>query len=184
MEPASIPVLTNETITTPTGKQIKTYGTREMVYNGLALKTAGNLTKDDIDLKIINGKEYYISKKISKRMKDLIKQSAIYKRKKTAKNVDVDAVLDDKACVNSPGEHIGLSGDVVVGHNINKTLKNVSFLMNKNNVKEVYYKELNEQDIEALRLEACSENTMLPPKPFIIEDLDSVDLDLGASMSV
>ena len=44
---------------------MKTYGTREDVYNGFAKKTRGGLTKNDIILKW--GK--FISRRISERMK-------------------------------------------------------------------------------------------------------------------
>jgi len=46
---------------------MKTYGTREDVYNGFAKKTRGGLTRNDIILK--GGK--FISRRISERMKNI-----------------------------------------------------------------------------------------------------------------
>jgi len=48
---------------------IKKVGTREDVYKGLASRTAGGLTKNDIIEKNFNGKLIYISKKISDKMR-------------------------------------------------------------------------------------------------------------------
>ena len=52
--------------------KIKTVGTREEVYKGLASRTAGNLQKNDIIEKIIGNRKLYISKKISEKMKENI----------------------------------------------------------------------------------------------------------------
>ena len=51
------------------GSKIKKVGTREEVYNGLALRTAGNLSKNDIIKKRFGNKDIYISKKLSEKMK-------------------------------------------------------------------------------------------------------------------
>ena len=48
---------------------IKKVGTREDVYKGIASRTAGGLTKNDIIEKNFNGKLIYISKKISDKMR-------------------------------------------------------------------------------------------------------------------
>ena len=49
--------------------KIRTVGTREEVYKGLASRTAGNLQKNDIIEKKIGNRVLYISKKISDKMK-------------------------------------------------------------------------------------------------------------------
>ena len=36
---------------------------------------------------------------------------------------------------------------------------------------------LTNQDIDALREEALAEDTMQPPKPFVIEPIDNIDID-------
>ena len=48
----------------------KKIGTREEVYNGIALRTAGGLQKNDIIEKKIGNRIIYISKKLSDKMKE------------------------------------------------------------------------------------------------------------------
>ncbi len=52
--------------------KIKKVGTREEVYKNLAIRTAGNLKKDDIIEKVFGNKTMYISKKLSDKMKENI----------------------------------------------------------------------------------------------------------------
>ena len=52
--------------------KIKTVGTREEVYKGIAQRTAGSLKKDDIIEKVFGNRTLYISKKISNKMKENI----------------------------------------------------------------------------------------------------------------
>ena len=49
--------------------QTSKIGTREQVYKGLSLRTAGGLTKNDIIEKKLGCKIIYISKKLSEKMK-------------------------------------------------------------------------------------------------------------------
>lgn len=65
----------------PNQKKVKTYGTREEVYNGLALKTRGNLMQDDISFE----KNKYMSKKKQNIARELAKEKTLPVVKKTVK---------------------------------------------------------------------------------------------------
>ena len=181
---------TNISIIDTNGK-IKKIGTREMVYKGLALRTSGNLTKNDIEYKIINGKEWYISKKMSERMRELIKKNAFSRRKKThvntyalsntTNNISANNISTNNISTNS---NIINNQKITSPENINplinqtcKTIKNIKFAHEKNNIHEVFYNELSDYDIAELRAEAELEDTMSAPKPFIVESVDDIDLD-------
>ena len=73
-----------ETANANANTNTKKTGSREEVYKCLALKTAGGLCKNDIIEKQYNGKLIYISKKISDKMKELIKKHnpIIFKKQK------------------------------------------------------------------------------------------------------
>ena len=58
-----------DTLTGETRQRQKGVGTREDVFKGLATKTAGGLTRDDIIEKRIGNRILYISKKLSDKMK-------------------------------------------------------------------------------------------------------------------
>jgi len=173
-----------------TPDRIKKTGTREMVYKGLALRTAGNLTKDDIEYKIINGKEWYISKKMSERMRELIKKSAFTRRKKTQVNGTSitnlvtnpsNTTTNSTNSTNSTNNNLSLQQPQNQSQQRNqpqsKTIKNIKFVTEKNNVQEVFYNELSDYDIAELRAEAELEDTMRAPNPFTIENMDDLDLD-------
>jgi hypothetical protein len=174
-------------------KGIRKVGTREQVFKGLALRTSGNLVKSDIEFKIINGVEYYISKRISERMKELIRKSVHNRRNrktqivngitKSSPDMQNTSVTSIQSTIQPSSVPITQIANLTIDNSINKrpnnkTMKNISFLTEKNSVKEVFYSELTDQDISALRAEAEADDTMRPPKEFKIETLDNVDLEL------
>ena len=65
---------------------VKRKGTREEVYLGLAQKTTGNMTKEDIIIKKTSRKTKYLSRKISERMK-IKKKSFKFPKNKKESNI-------------------------------------------------------------------------------------------------
>jgi hypothetical protein len=66
--------------------RMKRLGTREEVFKGLAIRTAGGLKKDDIIAKQFGTKTLYISKRLSDRMRENF-QNANYFRKRVRKTL-------------------------------------------------------------------------------------------------
>ncbi len=80
--------------TANTNKRQKKIGTREEVYNGVALQTSGGMTRDDIMQEMRGGNIYYKSKVISQRMKEnspLLKTKKLT-RKKVAFNEENNTI--------------------------------------------------------------------------------------------
>ena len=126
---------------------MKRIGTREEVYNGIAIQTAGGMRKDDIMIKKINGKTEYISRRISTRMKNyIISNGGIRKAGKTNK----------KAMVGG------------------KTRKKVKIMTDKNRVKEYYCPEL-DYDLDEQHYFDSGRNSQ--SDEFIIEEVPDIDLD-------
>ncbi len=127
-------------------------GTREEVFKGLADKTSGGLTKNDIICKIIGGKTLYISSKKSKIMKDILKKTKTNNGKNTILN-------QEKSTSNMP-----------------LTKKNVYFSLNQNKVVSYNYEELAGINLDQLRKEMDEEESS-ESKEFTIETLDDSELD-------
>ena len=143
-------------------KRVKKIGSREEVYNGSAFRTSGGLTKDDIILKVSNGKNYYVSKKLSAIAKERDMFSKYKPKRKTKGNVlRITSRDTDKL-----------------------TKKNISFILNKNKCKKYYYPELASKNITRLRQEnedededeEDDEELVHTPKDFQIEDISSINL--------
>ena len=126
---------------------MKRIGTREEVYNGIAIQTAGGMRKDDIMIKKINGKTEYISRRISTRMKNyIISNGGIRKSGKTNKKTMVGG----------------------------KTRKRVKIMTDKNRVKEYYCPEL-DYDLDEQHYFDSGRNSQ--SDEFIIEEVPDIDLD-------
>lgn len=134
----------------------KRYGNREDVYNGIARQTTGGLTKNDLIKKKIANKTVYISLRLSKSMKEVDNLKLYRKNKKT------------KAKKNPLSNSHG------------KT-KKISFLSDKSKVKEYYYPELKDEDLQGLREEYLKEEDEdfgnIKKEELTIQDIDSSDLD-------
>ena len=142
-------------------KRVKKIGSREEVYNGSAFRTSGGLTKDDIMLKVSNGKNYYVSKKLSAIAKERDMFSK-YKPKRRTKGNVLRIISKDTGKL---------------------TKKNISFILNKNECKKYYYPELVGKNINRLRQEneeeddeEDDEELVHTPKDFHIEDISSINL--------
>jgi hypothetical protein len=113
-------------------RRIKKVGTREEVYLGKAMRTSGGLTKNDLLIKVVNGKNHYVSKKLSEIAKERDMFSK-YKPKRRTKGHILKITNKDTS----------------------KTLtkKNISFSLNNTEYKKYYYPELAGKNIERLRQE-------------------------------
>jgi hypothetical protein len=134
----------------------KRYGNREEVYNGIARQTTGGLTKNDLIKKDVSNKTMYISVKLSKSMKEVDNLKLYRKNKKTkAKKIPLS---------NSHGK-----------------TKKISFLSDKSQVKEYYYPELKDEDLQGLREEYLKEEEddfgYVKKEELSIQDIDNCNLD-------
>lgn len=113
----------------------KIIGSREAVFNNLAHKTSGGMYKDDIIEKITkNQKRKYISKKISNRMKydtPLRRKRSLKQIKKTLPRQEIKLLLNKNRNPNNNENNNN-------NNNNFKKSKKVSFISNKNILKEYY----------------------------------------------
>ena len=214
MNTNTINTMNTNTINTNTFKKI---GTREEVYKGIASRTAGGLTKNDIIEKNFNGKLIYISKKISEKMKAQMsalqghtqstqstqnnnqsntntnnltfQQLQEYNKNKKLlkKNKKTLAALKPNTINNTNTTH---TTNLINKHK-SKTQK-LSFQVNNNEVKNVYYPELKGVDLKELKAELLREeqeedfpdleekdNNRIkkPLEPFKVEELPEIDIN-------
>ena len=171
--------------------KIKTVGTREEVYKGLASRTAGNLQKNDIIEKIIGNRKLYISKKISEKMKENINIfrtnnpnffKSMHKKTIVANNIESnnkDINNKDVNNQNSSNNQNNSNNQNVNKKNLNKEDLNkkkskiiktqkLMFKEKDNSFKTVYYPELQGMNLnkikEELRQEEAEEDfgTIIP----------------------
>ena len=192
----------------------KRVGTREEVFKGLASRTAGGLKKDDIIAKQFGTRTLYISKRLSDRMRENF-QNANYFRKRIRKTLVAtnnqhipdsngngngntlltnpaglgNTLLTNPAGLGNTKNELKLASTEVVkapAHH-GKTQK-LSFKVNDNTFKNVYYKELQgmnllklknelkqeeaEEDLGAPAVQECSGS-----REFKIEDVPEISLD-------
>lgn len=126
--------------------RIKRNGTREEVFKGLAVRTAGGLKKDDIIAKQFGTKTLYISKRLSDRMRENFQQVNNF-RKRVRKTL---------VATNTKNEVKLVSAEIKAPHG--KTQK-LSFKVNDNTVKNVYYKELHGMNLLKLKDELKQEES-------------------------
>lgn len=170
----------NETGNDASGKRI---GTREEVFKGLAARTAGGLKKDDIIAKQFGTRTLYISKRLSDRMRENF-QHTNYFRKRVRKTL--------VATNNTPATQQPMQDTMIKPVNTGGTrthhAKTLKFKVNDNTVRNVYYKELQGQNLqklkEELKQEEAEEDLGLPAvregnssREFKIEDVPEISLD-------
>ena len=156
---------------------IKKIGTREEVYKCIASKTVGGLCKFDILEKNYNGKIIYISRKLSEKMKDTISNIRktnpnFFKKQKKTHNVSKYESKDE----------INLNTNLnnkKIKNNKNKICKTqkLSFQINKNTFKNIYYPELKGMDLQELKEELKREED----EEDVVEeeDDDNIDFDVN-----
>jgi len=118
--------------------KIRTVGTREEVYKGLASRTAGNLQKNDIIEKKIGNRVLYISKKISDKMKANI---SIFR----SNNPNFLKYIQKKTMVvNNLEDNQNINKQIASKTDINKNDKNDK---NDNNKTDINKNDINKQDL-------------------------------------
>ena len=144
----------------------KGIGTREEVYKGLFLKTAGGLVKDDIIEKRIGNRILYISKKLSDKMKtnpNLIRNPNHVKRihKRTINNL---TRLENKTHQLGSGNGGGNSSSIdhiMTASKVQNTptpkTQKIHFTTTDNVSVNVYYPELKGQNIKRLQADLTAE---------------------------
>ena len=187
--------------------KVKRVGTREEVFKGLAIYTAGGLQKDDIIEKKIGNRVLYISKKLSEKMKEnitIIKTNNpnFFKRmqKKTVSIKDKPSIINENSnSINpiqqqiqqnqlqqNPSNQLQNQALEKKKKQHSKTQK-LSFKVRENEVRTIFYPELKGMDIKELKEELLREEAeedrgiKLPPKKsnteFKIEDMPDIDLN-------
>lgn len=168
--------------------KIKKIGTREEVFKGFAERTAGGLKKDDINEKQFGNNNIYISKKLSDRMKLNISNLRI-------NNPNFFKRLQKKTAVNSfEQNNLSIENNNVKIHNNKSILKKnnsktqkLSFKVNSNSVKTVYYPELQGVNIKNLKDELIREEELedlgkniqeiKSIEQFVIEDMPDININ-------
>lgn len=163
-----------------TSTKIKKVGTREEVFKGIAIRTAGGLKKDDIIEKKFGSRTLYISKKLSEKMKENITilrahNPNIFKKLKKTMGVatDVSGVKLNEQSVQQPTQNIQVTQATTqsvvqnatqpIVQNIRKVKRNpsktqkLSFKVKDNSVKNVYYPELQGVNLKELKAELLQE---------------------------
>ena len=169
--------------------KIKKVGTREEVFKGIALRTAGGLIKNDIIEKQFNNKTLYISKKLSEKMRLSSNIPGIFKRqpKQTMRNIQ-NTNANTNANINAnTNANTNVNKNANTNYKLNKTSKTqkLSFKVCDNTVKTIYYPELQGIDIGELKNDLLREeneedsqnnNIHENPKEFTIQDMPDIDI--------
>jgi len=156
----------------------KKVGTREEVYKNLAIRTAGNLKKDDIIEKVFGNKTMYISKKLSDKMKENIQILRTHNpnfMKKMQKKTMVVSTQPSTSTIlstttsqpNNTSQQSQQSSNIrkvkgnesiIKNHSNNhaKTQK-LSFKVKENAIRTVFYPELKGVDLKELKNELLRE---------------------------
>jgi hypothetical protein len=159
--------------------KIKKVGTREEVYKGIALRTAGGLKKDDIIEKKFGSRILYISKKLSEKMKENItilrthNPNLFKKAKKTMGTTTeitsetiihpIQQPIQQQSIQQQPIQQQSIQQQSIQQPNIKKVKKNapktlkLSFKVKDNSVKNVYYPELQGMNLKELKEELLQE---------------------------
>jgi hypothetical protein len=176
--------------------KIRTVGTREEVYKGLASRTAGNLQKNDIIEKIIGNRILYISKKISDKMKANISifrtsnpnfLKSIQKKTMVVNNTELHNTQNIKT-QNTNNQDLNIQN--INKQDINKKKSKIiktqklMFKEKDNSFKTIYYPELQGMNLdkikEELRQEEAEEDfgTIIPKQnvhtSFLIEEFPEI----------
>ncbi len=172
---------------------IKRIGTREEVFRGHAIRTAGGLKRDDIISKQLGTKIIYISKKLSAKMKENFNIIRASNPNYFKKQIKKTMVKPSNLASSSNNNTINISNSSEtnkssINSNTNKqinkpatkTLK-LAFKIDENIEKNIYYKELQGMNIselkEELKREEAEEDFGVPKKEFSIEEMPDITLD-------
>jgi len=134
----------------------KKIGTREEVYKLIAQRTNGRLVKCDIIEKNNKGKLSYISKKISDKMKANISNIFFFKKKTQNTSQNKEKYTNTK-------------------NNKNCKTQKLSFQINNNEFKNIYYPELKGKNLKNLKEELRREEEEEENNCENIEGLENLD---------
>jgi len=160
--------------------KVKKVGTREEVYKGIALRTAGSLKKDDIIEKRIGNRVIYISKKLSDKMKENVNILRTH-------NPNFFKRMQKKTTVTT-SETQPISQPIKpkqIKQIVHPKTQKLSFKVKDNSVKTIFYPELqglnlNELKEDILREEAEEDlGITIPKKPlgeFSIDEMPDIDI--------
>lgn len=187
--------------------EIKRLGTREEVFKGLAIRTAGGLRKDDIIEKIFGSRKLYISKKLSDKMKTnfmiLKSHNPNFMKRIQKKTHSIPPPIINTSNNSSNTSSSTLPSTLPTKSNISSNVNNnnsriqniltnqkikksktqkLSFNIKNNTVKSFYYPELEGYDITKLKKDLAEEEAIedlgMEPREFIIQDLNDIDLNI------
>jgi len=165
----------------------KRVGTREEVFKGLAIRTAGGLKKDDIIAKQFGTRTLYISKRLSDRMRENFQNANYFKKRvrKTLVATNNQHIPDSNG--NTKNEVKIASNEVVKAPAHHGKTQKLSFKVNDNTVRNVYYKELKDMNLQKLKnelkQEEAEEDLGAPitreggSREFKIENVPDISLD-------
>lgn len=171
--------------------RMKRVGTREDVYKGFAIRTAGGLKREDIIEKQFGTRTLYISKKLSDKMRtnfNIIRENnPNYFKRNPKKTLVAPKPIDDLLQTTN----IQLNGNGNASREIileqkrktqPKTHK-LSFRVKENTVRNVFYPELQGMNIKELKEELAREEAeedkgiqLQPKKEFSIEEMPDIDI--------
>lgn len=172
--------------------RIKKVGTREEVFKGLAIRTAGGLKKDDIIEKQFGTRVLYISKRLSDKMREnftfIRNNNPNYLRRQPKKTM-TNTSTNNNTIITTTNTNINTSSSQsqpsrrISGSLGGKTHK-LSFKTRENTVKNVYYPELQGLNIQQLKEELAREEAeedrgiqlSTPKKEFSIEEMPEIDI--------
>ena len=185
MENTNVNTNANVNANVNVNSKIKKVGTREEVFKGMALKTAGGLIKNDIIAKQFNNKILYISKKLSEKMRLNSNIPGIFKRqpKQTMRNIQNTSVNTNISTIDNVNPNTNTNPNPKLNKH-SKTQK-LSFKVCNNTVKTIYYPELQGLNIEELKNDLLKEENEEDnqnndihetPKEFTIQDMPDIDI--------
>ena len=151
---------------------MKTYGTRAEVYNNIAHKTRGGLTKDDI----IQKGDRFLSKRVSERMRDVNKNplSSVHRQRRKNRIKSIKNTSSDSSTNTSSNSSDKRNRRL---KRRKKTRKRVKFNLQDNKTTQYYCPELNESDydidddIEEININKPNK------KKFVITEPPEIDFD-------
>ena len=186
----------------------KKVGTREEVYKGIALRTAGSLKKDDIIEKRIGNRVIYISKKLSDKMKENVNilrtHNPNFLKKMQKKTTVSTSIVESqptqqqntqqqtiqqtniKQKDTQQNKQLLTTNTKQQKHNTHSKTQKLSFKVKDNSVRTIFYPELQGMDLKELKEDILREEAeedlgiTLPKKPLgKFSIVDMPDIDIN-----
>ena len=183
--------------------RMKRVGTREDVYKGFAIRTAGGLKREDIIEKQFGARTLYISKKLSDKMRNnfniIRENNPNYFKRNPKKTLVAPKSLENNQQTSTP-QAITMtrttsamqspptmqSKDIILEQKrkVYPKTQKLSFRVKENTVRNVFYPELQGMNIKQLKEELAREEAEedrgiqlpQPKKEFSIEEMPDIDI--------